>query len=96
MQTVWKSGSEQDCRTLPTETVAGNAGFVYDWCRKHAMIHGQKNVRRACILLLRDKRMLAERAFFCLGQWNVRMMRILLQKSTENKGGKDGSDNRKS
>ena len=38
-QTVWKSGSEQDCRTLPTETVAGNAGFVYDWCRKYAMIH---------------------------------------------------------
>ena len=39
--------------------------------------------------------MLAERAFFCLGQWNVRMMRILLQKSTENKAEKDGSDNRK-
>ena len=32
--------------------------------------------------------MLAERAFFCLGQWNVRMMRILLQKSTENKAEK--------
>ena len=62
------------CRTLPTETVAGNAGFVYDWCRKHAMIH--------------DKRMFAERAFFCLGQWNVRMVCILLQKSTENKAEK--------
>ncbi len=33
------SGSEQDCRALPTEIVAGNAGFVYDWCRKHGMIH---------------------------------------------------------
>lgn len=64
---VLNSGSEQGCRALLTEIVAGNAGFVYDWCRKHAMIH--------------DKRMLAERAFFCLGQWNVRMMRILLQKA---------------
>ena len=48
---VFTSGSEQDCRALPTEIVAGNAGFVYDWCRKHAMIH--------------DNRMLAERAFYC-------------------------------
>ena len=44
-------GSEQGCRALLTEIVAGNAGFVYDWCRKYAMIH--------------DKRMFAERAFFC-------------------------------
>ena len=50
-QTVWKSGSEQDCRTLPTEIVAGNAGFVYDWCRKHAMIH--------------DNGMFAECVFYC-------------------------------
>ena len=49
---VLNSGSEQDCRALPTEIVAGNAGFVYDWCRKYAMIH--------------DNRMLAERAFYCL------------------------------
>ena len=35
-----------------------------------------------------DNRMLAERAFYCLGQWNVRMVRILLQKSTENKAEK--------
>ena len=54
---VFTSGSEQGCRALLTEIVAGNAGFVYDWCRKYAMIH--------------DKRMLAERAFYCLGQWNV-------------------------
>ena len=61
---VLNSGSEQDCRALPTEIVAGNAGFVYDWCRKYAIIQ--------------DNRMLAERAFFCLGQWNVRMVRIPL------------------
>ena len=54
---VFTSGSEQDCRALPTEIVAGNAGFVYDWCRKHAMIH--------------DKRMFAERAFFCYGIYPV-------------------------
>ncbi|SCI10313.1 Uncharacterised protein [uncultured Clostridium sp.] len=36
---VFTSGSEQGCRALLTEIVAGNAGFVYDWCRKHAMIH---------------------------------------------------------
>ena len=48
---VFTSGSEQGCRALLTEIVAGNAGFVYDWCRKHAMIH--------------DKRMFAERAFYC-------------------------------
>ena len=35
-----------------------------------------------------DNRMLAERAFYCLGQWNVRMVCILLQKSTENKAEK--------
>ena len=68
-QTVWKSGSEQDCRTLPTETVAGNAGFVYDWCRKHAMIH--------------DKRMFAERAFYCLGQKNACRACILLFRTME-------------
>ena len=61
---VLNSGSEQDCRALPTEIVAGNAGFVYDWCRKYAIIY--------------DNRMFAERAFYCLGQWNVRMVRIPL------------------
>ena len=62
-QTVWKSGSEQDCRTLPTETVAGNAGFVYDWCRKHAMIH--------------DNGMFVWCAFYCRKAQKIRRKRWL-------------------
>jgi len=60
---VFTSGSEQGCRALLTETVAGNAGFVYDWCRKHAMIH--------------DKRMFAERAFYCRKAQKIRRKRWL-------------------
>lgn len=62
-QTVWKSGSEQDCRTLPTETVAGNAGFVYDWCRKYAIIH--------------DNGMFVWCAFYCRKAQKIRRKRWL-------------------
>ena len=50
-------------RALLTEIVAGNAGFVYDWCRKHAMIH--------------DNGMFVWCAFYCRKAQKIRRKRWL-------------------
>lgn len=60
---VFTSGSAQGCRALLTEIVAGNAGFVYDWCRKYAIIH--------------DNGMFVWCAFYCRKAQKIRRKRWL-------------------